>query len=188
MNRDSYQTPREVFAALNAEFDFRLDVCASIQNALVPFYITEREDCLTADWLYYARGVDFTGWYAWCNPPYSDIGPFVKRCAEMAGKGIGTVMLVMMDQSVGWYRDAIQTCQEVRLVIGGRLSFIDPSTLKPAAGNNKGSMFLIWHPYGRTAVQYSHIERDELLAAGRELLKQAEQDKPIEAVEQEQAA
>lgn len=172
MNRDAYQTPREVFAPLHAEFNFALDVCASTENALLPHYITEQENCLTADWCSFSGQLETAGWYSWMNPPYSDIGPFVKRAAEMATKGVGTVMLVMMDQSVGWYKEAIKTCQEVRLVIGGRLSFIDPSTGKPAAGNNKGSMFLIWHPFGRTKVQYSHIERDELLAAGRELLTQ----------------
>lgn len=181
MNRDAYQTPREVFAPLHAEFNFALDVCASTENALLPHYITEQENCLTADWCSFSGQLETAGWYSWMNPPYSDIGPFVKRAAEMATKGVGTVMLVMMDQSVGWYKEAIKTCQEVRLVIGGRLSFIDPSTGKPAAGNNKGSMFLIWHPFGRTKVQYSHIERDELLAAGRELLAQGlpEQNEPL---------
>ncbi len=183
MNRDAYQTPREVFAVLNAEFDFKLDAAASESNSLVPgFYMDEVErNCLTADWFAAAGMENLTGWYSWLNPPCSDIGPFVKRAAEMAVKGVGTVMLVMMDQSVGWYKEAIKTCQEVRLVIGGRLSFIDPSTGKPAAGNNKGSMFLIWHPFGRTKVQYSHIERDELLAAGRELLNQSEQQRGMVA-------
>ena len=169
MNRDAYQTPRELFAVLNSEFNFKSDVCASKENSLCHFYITEELNCLTQNW--FTMCID-VGDYVWMNPPYSDIGPFVKRAAEMASKGVGTVMLVMMDQSVGWYREAIKTCQEVRLIIGGRLAFIDPSTGKPAAGNNKGSMFLIWHPFGRTKVQYSHIERDELLAAGRALLEQ----------------
>ena len=177
MSKDAYQTPREVFAPFHVEFNFAVDVCASTNNALLPHFITEEENCLTADWCRYSGRSEPTGWYAWMNPPYSNIGPFVKRAEEMAAQGIGTVMLVMMDQSVGWYKEAIKTCQEVRLVIGGRLSFIDPSTGKPAAGNNKGSMFIIWHPFGRTPVQYSHIERDEMLAAGRALM---EQTKPSE--------
>lgn len=173
MSRDAYQTPPEVFAVMNAEFNFAMDICASTANTLLPHYITEEENCLTADWHRFSGKQEPNGWFVWCNPPYSNIGPFVARAAEMAKHGIGTVMLVMMDQSVGWYKDAVSTCQEVRLTIGGRLSFIDPTTGKPAAGNNKGSMFLIWHPFGRTAVQYSHIERDQMLAQGRELLDQS---------------
>ena len=172
MNRDAYSTPKEVFAVFNAEFNFAVDVAASRENALCGIYFSEECSALTRDW--FPAGESWAGQYAWCNPPYSDIGPWVAKAAEQSAKGIGTVMLVMMDQSVGWYREAIKTCQEVRLVIGGRLSFIDPSTGKPAAGNNKGSMFIIWHPYGRTPVQYSHIERDEMLAAGRAILEQQE--------------
>lgn len=171
MNRDAYSTPKEVFAVFNAEFNFAVDVAASSENALCTTYFSEERSALTRDW-FPTGSNSWAGQYAWCNPPYSDIGPWVAKAAEQSAKGIGTVMLVMMDQSVGWYREAIKTCQEVRLVIGGRLSFIDPSTGKPAAGNNKGSMFIIWHPFGRTPVQYSHIERDEMLAAGRELLEQ----------------
>lgn len=176
MNRDAYQTPPELFAALNAEFNFKVDVASSAGNKLCEIYIDEALNALQCDWLPDPDN-GITEWhFCWCNPPYSDIGPWVGKAAEQATKGVGTVMLVMMDQSVGWYKEAIKTCQEVRLIIGGRLSFIDPSTGKPAAGNNKGSMFLIWHPFGRTKVQYSHIERDELLAAGRELLAQALQE------------
>lgn len=164
MSRDTWRTPPEVFAALHAEFDFKLDVAASEHNALVDYYITEGEDCLSTDWLD-AEGSGDRGWYAWLNPPYSNIRPFVARASEMATRGVGTVMLVMMDQSVGWYLDAIKTCQEVRLVVGGRLAFLD-ETGKRVGGNNKGSMFLIWHPYGRTPAVVSHIERDELLERG----------------------
>ncbi len=185
MNRDAYRTPPELFAALDAEFDFKLDVAASNENMLCDFRITEEENCLTTDWFAAADMIGNTGWFAWMNPPYSDIGPFVKRAAEMASKGIGCVMLVMADTSVGWYAEAIKTCQEVRFIVGGRISFLDPVTGKPAAGNNKGSMFLIWHPFGRTAPVVSHVQRDELMAKGREVLAQqpaAETEKPAEPV------
>lgn len=170
MNRDAYRTPPELFAALDVEFNFKIDVAASNENMLCNFRITEEENCLTTDWFAAAGMIGYTGWFAWMNPPYSDIGPFVNRAAEMAAKGIGCVMLVMADTSVGWYAEAIKTCNEVRLVTGGRISFLDPVTGKPAAGNNKGSMFLIWHPFGRTAPIVSHVDRDTLLAAGRELI------------------
>lgn len=171
MNRDAYRTPPEIFAYMDAEFDFQLDVAASRHNALCEKYIDESLNALSQsmEWL---GDESCLGSYVWCNPPYSDIGPWVKKAAEQSKQnGVGVVMLVMMDQSVGWYKDAIATCQEVRLVIGGRLAFLDPETDKPVSGNNKGSMFLIWHPFGRTSVQHSHIERDEMLAKGHEMLK-----------------
>lgn len=174
MERDAYRTPPELFAALNAEFNFYLDVCASDENALCKFYITEKENCLTTDWQAAAGLTGTRGWYSWMNPPYSDIGPFVKRAAEMSKRGIGCVMLVMADTSVGWYAEAIKTCQEVRFIVGGRIGFLNPETGKPAAGNNKGSKLLIWHPYGRTAPIVSHVHRDDLLAYGKILLIEKE--------------
>ena len=171
MNRDAYRTPPELFAALDAEFDFKLDVAASNENMLCDFRITEEENCLTTDWRTAAGMIGTAGWFAWANVPYSNVRPFVKRAAEMAKQGIGCVMLVMADTSVGWYAEAIKTCQEVRFIVGGRISFLDPVTGKPAAGNNKGSMFLIWHPFGRTTPVVSHVQRDELMAKGRALLE-----------------
>lgn len=168
MNRDAYRTPPELFAALDAEFNFRIDVAASAANTLCVNYLTEIDNALMADWLEYDL---WTGGHAWCNPPYSDITPWVRKAAEQAKSGIGCVMLVMADTSVGWYAEAIKTCQEVRFIVSGRISFLDPETGKPAAGNNKGSMFLIWHPFGRTAPVVSHVQRDELMAKGRKYLE-----------------
>lgn len=166
MNRDAWRTPPEVFAALDAEFNFQLDVAASAENALCELFIDEYTDSLQTRWYsYIARGE-----FSWCNPPYSDVGPWVRKVAKEAKQGIGCVMLVMADTSVGWYREAIKTAQEVRFITGGRLSFINPETGLPVNGNNKGSMLLIWHPFGRGALQVSHVDRDELLAKGRVLL------------------
>lgn len=167
MDRDTYRTPPELFAALDAEFDFNIDVAASAENALCVNFLTETDNALLADWIKYSSWI---GGYAWCNCPYSDIGPWVRKAAEQSKIGIGCVMLVMADTSVGWYAEAIKTCQEVRFIVGGRISFLNPETGKPAAGNNKGSKLLIWHPFGRTAPIVSHVHRDELLARGKALL------------------
>lgn len=170
MNRDAWRTPPELFAALGNEFDFEIDVCASAKNALLPHFITEEENCLTADWWRYSGRGQANGWYAWANVPYSNVRPFVDCFAQWASVGIGCVMLVMADTSVGWYNEAIKTAQEVRFITGGRVSFINPETGLPVNGNNKGSMLIIWHPFGRGALQVSHVDRDELLAKGRALL------------------
>lgn len=168
MNRDTYRTPPELFAAMNDEFCFSIDVAASRDNALCPIFIDEEGDALSRDWQ--PAGGGWEGKYSFCNPPYSDIGPWVRKAAEQSRLGIGCVMLVMADTSVGWYKEAIYTAQEVRFIIGGRISFISPETGKPAAGNNKGSMFIIWHPFGRGSLQVKHVDRDELLERGRDLL------------------
>ena len=170
MERDTYRTPPELFAALDAEFDFKIDVAASRENALCTTFIDEAGDALKSPWIDNFNYIS-AGCYSFCNPPYSDIMPWVKKAAEESRKGLGCVMLVMADTSVGWYAEALKTCQEVRFIIGGRISFLNPETGKPAAGNNKGSKLLIWHPFGRTAPIVSHVHRDELLARGKAVLQ-----------------
>lgn len=49
-------------------------------------------------------------------------------------------MLIPADTSVGWFNSALETVDEVRLITGGRISFINAGTNKPVNGNNKGSM------------------------------------------------
>lgn len=170
MDRNAWRTPPEIFAALDAEFDFNIDVAASAENKLCELFIDESLNALECDWLPDPDNGIAEWHYIWCNPPYSDITPWVRKAAEQSKLGVGCVMLVMADTSVGWYTEAIKTCQEVRFIVGGRISFLDPETGKPAAGNNKGSKLLIWHPYGRSPLFMSHVWRDQLLAKGREIL------------------
>lgn len=74
--RDYWQTPIEIFNALDREFGFWLDAAASESNALCAHYITELDDSLNSEWT--SCGA------IWCNPPYSDIGPWVEKAAEQS--------------------------------------------------------------------------------------------------------
>lgn len=166
--KDSYRTPRAVYDFYDHQYHFVLDAAASDINARSQRYITEQQNTHETNWFHAAFGAPGdalgethpearTGHYVWMNPPYSNIGPFVETAIKWQAKGLGCVMLVMMDQSVGWFKRAVEHCQEVHLVIGGRLSFVDPVTEKPANGNNKGSMFLVFHPFGRPCVHATDI-------------------------------
>lgn len=62
-HKDRWQTPIEVFAALDAEFGFYLDAAADHGNALCARYLTESDDALNSEWESYGA--------IWCNPPYS---------------------------------------------------------------------------------------------------------------------
>lgn len=183
--KDSYRTPRAVYDFYDHQYHFVLDAAASDINARSPRYITEQQNTHETNWFHAAFGAHGdalgetnpearTGHYVWMNPPYSNIGPFVETVIKWQAKGLGCVMLVMMDQSVGWFKRAVQHCQEVHLVIGGRLSFVDPVTEKPANGNNKGSMFLVFHPFGRPCEpRYRHIDRDEMLEGPVSLIRKS---------------
>jgi len=164
-HRDSWMTPPEVFAVPNAEFRFIGDAAASDSNHLHERYLTEQQDSLSTDWLAY-----FGSGTVWCNPPYSDISPWVEKANNEAKNGVGTVMLLPVDTSVGWFRLARQNCTEVRFITGGRLAFISAATGKPVSGNNKGSMFIIWNPFQPAAGFTGYVDRDSLIASGKTLL------------------
>ena len=168
--RDLWLTPPSLFAALDAEFCFQLDAAAAPHNALCRKFITQEQNTLETPWSDY---LTIPG-YAWMNPPYSDITPFVKKAAAESINQIGTVMLVPSDTSVGWFKEALQTASEVRLITSGRLAFINPVTGKPVSGNNKGSMLIIWHPYPRTHCEFTTVDRDVLMEFGARLITRRE--------------
>lgn len=49
-NRSDWETPRELFQALDAEFHFTLDVCASEKNHKLERYFTPEQNGLSQDW------------------------------------------------------------------------------------------------------------------------------------------
>lgn len=156
--KDKWQTPLFLFNALDKEFGFKIDVAASDDNALCHNYFTEEDSALDNEWDY--------GGAVYCNPPYSNITPWILKAAEQSQKhGIVVVMLVPADQSVGWFKKALETVSEVRLITGGRISFVNAETKKPVGGNNKGSQLLIWSPFRQLQV-FSTVEKSELRRLG----------------------
>ncbi|EEU0766365.1 phage N-6-adenine-methyltransferase [Escherichia coli] len=171
-HRDSWRTPPEIFAALNAEFVFQLDAAASEKNRLCRLFISQEQNTLTTSW---PEAMGYASGYVWLNPPYSNISPFVKKAAtENKFSSVGCVMLLPADTSVEWFHEAIQTASEVRFITAGRLAFINPLTEKPVSGNNKGSMLIIWHPYPRTHCHFTTVDRGELMAFGSRILARRE--------------
>lgn len=155
--RDLWQTPREVFSKLDEEFQFDLDVAASEKNKLCSNYYDESDNALIVDWHILSN---------WCNPPYSNITPWVQKAMIEHEKGKTIVMLVPSDTSVKWFKLAYESCNEVRF-ISGRISFINAETQKPVNGNNKGSVLFIWRgnsPKNSHAVTL--IDRDDFYNRG----------------------
>lgn len=148
--KDRWQTPIEVFKALDAEFAFKLDAAADKSNALCQAFLTEQQDVLTCDWN--SEGAIF------CNPPYSKIMPWVNKASEQYRKQNQTiVMLLPSDTSTAWFHEAC-------FITEGRLSFISAETGKEGkAGNSKGSVLFIWRPWRRLGCRMTYVQRKELL-------------------------
>jgi phage N-6-adenine-methyltransferase len=113
-DRHDWETPGDLFGALDREFRFSLDAAASVTNAKVARYYTAEDNGLAQPWL----GT------VWCNPPYGRaIGGFVRKGWESAQEGATVVMLVPARTDTAWWHDFVMEADEVRL-LRGRLRFV----------------------------------------------------------------
>lgn len=117
---DEWPTPQGFFDALNAEFGFELDVCATPENAKCPKYFTREDDGLSQTW----SGV------CWMNPPYGrQIAVWVKKAYESAQNGATVVCLLPSRTDTAWFHDYCVK-GEVRF-IRGRLKFGESKNSAP---------------------------------------------------------
>jgi site-specific DNA-methyltransferase (adenine-specific) len=108
-----WATPKAFFSALDAEFGFTLDPCATPENATCPQFFTVVDDGLTQSW----SGT------VYMNPPYGyGIGKWVKKAYEEAQAGATVVCLIPAKTETRWWHDYVMRAAEIRL-IKGRLRF-----------------------------------------------------------------
>ena len=75
-DKNDWQTPQWLFEALTLEFGLWLDAAANEKNALCSYFLTPMQGALTCDWVSHGA--------IWCNPPYSNIKPWIAKAAEHA--------------------------------------------------------------------------------------------------------
>jgi len=114
---NEWETPKWLFNALNDEFNFDLDPCASAENALAVHYFNKYSNCLTHSWAPFES--------VFCNPPYGrDLKKFVKKCYEEFYNGDvqNVVMLVPARTDTKYFHDYV--LNQCRIIfIKGRLKF-----------------------------------------------------------------
>ena len=113
-NSDEWETPQDLFDELDKEFHFNLDPCATDANHKCPVYITKETDGLSVEW---------GGYSVWCNPPYSEIGKWVRKCYYEGHKPNTTVvMLIPSRTDTKYFQNYVLHRSELRF-INGRLKF-----------------------------------------------------------------
>lgn len=121
---DEWATPKALFRALDAEFHFDLDPCATQQNATCADFYTKEQDGLSKNW---------GGRRVFCNPPYGKaIAAWVRKCAAEAAKpDTLVVMLIPARTDTAYFHDYIyKKAKEVRF-IRGRLHFNESKNAAP---------------------------------------------------------
>lgn len=110
---DEWSTPQDLYDALDKEFHFTLDVCATPLNAKCDRFFDRSQDGLSQDW-----GAEM----CFMNPPYGDqIVEWVAKAKHASDDGAIVVCLVPARTDTRWFWDFCRW-GEVRF-IQGRLKF-----------------------------------------------------------------
>ncbi len=127
---DDRRLPDADFAVLHKRFDFTLDVAASIENARLPRFHTLENCGLRTSWV---------GERVYCNPPYSDIRPWVQKAVDEITAELVVLLLPANRTEQAWWQDLIEHTRDregspLRVEFqAGRQRFIKPGddTVKP---------------------------------------------------------
>jgi phage N-6-adenine-methyltransferase len=141
---DDRATTQETFAPLHERFGFTIDAAASAHNAKLPRYFTVEDDGLAQPW---------AGERVWCNPPYSDIGPWIEKAWEEHERAELIVLLLPANRTEQtWWQEGVEpyrdrTGSPLRVeFLRGRLRFI--ASGRSHVGPNErppfGCCLLIW--------------------------------------------
>lgn len=104
--RDERYTLADTFGPLHAEHCFSLDAAATAENALCERFFDAQTDGLSQTW---------AGQVVWCNPPYSDIGSWVKKARWETVHGLcpKVVMLLPANRTEQpWWQDYIEPVRD----------------------------------------------------------------------------
>lgn len=141
---DDRATDPVLFARLDERFGFSIDVAAAAHNAKCARYLTIADDGLACDWY---------GERVWCNPPYSDIRPWLEKAWFECDRAELIVMLLPANRTEqGWWQEFIEPYRDtgahpLRIeFIAGRQRFVkhDADSIGPNERPPFGVCLAIW--------------------------------------------
>ncbi len=121
-NSDEWATPIQLFNDLNNIYHFTLDPCASLLNHKCDNYFTIDDNGILKDW---SNNVVF------CNPPYSSLKLWCRKCAhEYLKNNITIVLLIPSRTDTSYFHDYVLPFAEIYF-IRGRLHFNESKNSAP---------------------------------------------------------
>jgi phage N-6-adenine-methyltransferase len=142
---DDRSTAPEMFEPLHERFGFTIDVAASAENRKLERFYSIEDDGLTKPWIRER---------VWCNPPYSNIRPWVEKAwAEWLHGDVPLVVMLLPANRTeqGWWQDLVEPWRDrdgapsVEF-LRGRTRFIAPGAdgIGPNERPPFGCCLLIW--------------------------------------------
>lgn len=135
-NGRHWATPPEIFAPLNAEFNFTLDPCATASSAKCAAFFTEADNGLAKSW---------AGERVFMNPPYgAEIYAWTRKARDEARNGALVVGLLPASTDLKWWHEDVVGFAEVRY-IRGRVRFLTDGPYR--ASGFFASVIVVWRPF-----------------------------------------
>ena len=111
--KQDWETPARLFAALDGEFHFEMDLAADALNTKCPRYLSAEQNALQEDW----NGV------CWLNPPYGQgqqrLSLWVRKAYEEARKPSCTVVALLPARTnTEWWHRYCMCASEIRFIRG----------------------------------------------------------------------
>jgi phage N-6-adenine-methyltransferase len=142
-SKQDYGTPKEFLQAVKTRLhihEFSGDLAASEDNKVAAYCITEEMDSLNPLITWNPKA----GQWAWLNPPFSDITPWVRKASLEAMKGAHICMLVPASVGANWWREYVEP-YAYQSYLNGRLTFVGCEDPYP-----KDLALLLYTPWGFT--------------------------------------
>lgn len=138
---DDRETDPVVFHGLHERFQFTVDAAASEHNTKLPRFWSVEDDGLAQSW---------SGERVWCNPPYSNIRPWVEK-ASLLEADLAVLLLPANRTEQGWWQDLVEPSRDLpggpRVeFLRGRMRFIahDDTEIRPNSRPPFGVCLVIW--------------------------------------------
>lgn len=140
LSKQNYGTPKELINAVKSRLridDFAIDLAADETNTVTSVYYGEKANSLLQDWS------KIKGW-AWLNPPFGKIAPWVEKAASESHFGAHICMLVPSSVGSNWWSNWVEPFAYVSH-LNGRITFVG-ETLPYI----KDCSILLYQPWGMT--------------------------------------
>lgn len=139
---DDRALPEQDFAPLHARFQFTVDAAAAHHNAKLPRFWSIEDSGLNHSW---------AGERVYCNPPFSDIGPWIQKAwAEKEAKLIVMLLPANRTEQV-WWQSYVEPFRDkgswlTTEFLAGRQRFLKPGETEITRNNRPpfGCVLLIW--------------------------------------------
>lgn len=140
-SKQDYRTPPEFLDAVKRRLSidrFSIDLAADFHNRVADAYYTKDDNALERTWN------PEPGQWAWCNPPYANITPWVEKAVRESVRGAHTAMLLPASVGSNWWMQYVEP-YAYQSFLNGRLTFVGCDTPYP-----KDCALLLYTPWGFT--------------------------------------